>query len=136
MQSSKRSSYKGTDGEEEMGLSEEEGTEYTNTITSLIELPSKQSATLKKMTRPKQVDKDKKNFLIIFFSQNKVGKNAPSRQSSLSNLSSLFKNRRITKQEQNTNLQIVLFNLIKLQTRQIKIKSDTNISDVSITYKN
>lgn len=66
MQSSKRSSYKGTDGEEEMGLSEEEGTEYTNTITSLIELPSKQSATLKKMTRPKQVDKEKKNFLIIF----------------------------------------------------------------------
>ena len=42
LQSSKRSSYKGTDGEEDMVPSDEEGVEYTNTITSLIELPSKQ----------------------------------------------------------------------------------------------
>ena len=54
--------------------------EYTNTITSLIELPSKQSATLKRMTRPKA-----------------GGKAVPTRQSSLSNLTALFKNRRISK---------------------------------------
>ena len=57
--------------------------EYTNTITNLIELPSKQSATLKRMTRPKQVG----------------GKSAPNRAASLSNLSSLFKNRGIAKQD-------------------------------------
>ena len=59
-----------------------EDQKYTNTITNLIELPSKQSATLKKMTRPKHGHT----------------KNTHNRQSSLSNLSSLFKNRRISKQ--------------------------------------